>query len=146
MDPIDSDSGSAPALPSQSVMSQFINSKVKEQVKERMNEFFRKYDLLPKGSQKAKTKQKRKNHRHHKSNERTTNTKTNTNKSHGHNLRPNKKPKFARHSRSVSIIDLFAPSTSKHTGKMRQKFTVHFTQFSTLILQINRTTIYSNLI
>lgn len=120
METIDLNSGSDSDGPAYSIksaptVSQFIDSKVKERVEEHMNDLLQNFDLVPKGSLKAR-KQKRKHHHHNHKSDR--NAAATTNKSHGHNLRPPKKAKFARHSRSVSLLELFELPSSKHKGKL----------------------------
>lgn len=99
-------------------VSHLIDSKVKEQVKECMAEFLKKYDIVPKDSQNAddSTSKKQKRKHHHNKLERNA-----------ADSRSMKREKFMPSSNESSLDGLFGPSTSttstpKYPGKMRENF------------------------
>lgn len=96
-------------------MAQLIDTKVKQHMKETLNELMKQYDLVPKGSKKEDDQKPKQQKR---KSEKNANA---TDKRHGHEYRPMKKERLVRSSSESSLEDLFGPSTStpRYSGKAK---------------------------
>lgn len=119
------------------VIAQFIESRVKQQMQDTMNEIKRKFHLVPKRKNDASLKSKvqkpsHNHHQHHDHQHKSDKKVAERERGHGHGLRPSRKLKLTRRSRSKSVHEFIRPSTStsKRSGKFKKKSTLFPSKFS----------------